>query len=63
MAAYGLRGTPTTILLDRRGQVRRQLLGQVDELALGAEIARLLGEGGLAAAEGSGCSADGCVIA
>lgn len=45
MAAYGMRGTPTIVLIDRVGRVRRHLFGAADELVLGAEIGVLLSEG------------------
>lgn len=44
MAAYDLRGTPSQILLDRRGRVRSSTFGVVDDLALGTSIGRLLAE-------------------
>ena len=45
MAAYGMRGTPTMVLIDRVGRVRGHLFGAADELLLGAEIGVLLSEG------------------
>jgi thiol-disulfide isomerase/thioredoxin len=44
MAAYGLRGTPTLLLVDRRGNLRADHFGEVSELRVGAEIATLMGE-------------------
>ena len=44
MQAYGLQGTPTLILIDRHGRLRRQHFGLIDDLRLGAEIATLLAE-------------------
>ncbi|RED15151.1 redoxin domain-containing protein [Parasphingopyxis lamellibrachiae] len=44
MAAYGMRGTPTTLLIDRQGFVRKHSFGQVDDLVLGAEIMALMKE-------------------
>ena len=44
MRAYGLRGTPSLVLVDRAGHVRHHAFGQVDELALGAALGRLLDE-------------------
>lgn len=41
MAAYAMRGTPTTILIDRAGHVAANLFGQVEDLALGAMIQSL----------------------
>lgn len=46
MTAYGMQGTPTTILIDATGAVRRHWFGAVDELILGAEIASLAAEAG-----------------
>ena len=44
MRAYAMRGTPTTLLIDARGRLRRQLFGVHDDLLLGAEIVHLLAE-------------------
>ncbi len=44
MAAYGMQGTPTTVLIDANGHVRRQVFGVHDDVALGAELGRLLME-------------------
>lgn len=44
MAAYGMRGTPTTILVDRSGNVTANLFGQIEDLALGALIQSILDE-------------------
>lgn len=44
MRAYGLQGTPTLMLIDRMGRLRARHFGRVDDLALGAEIARLVAE-------------------
>lgn len=44
MAAYAMQGTPTMILIDRQGRLRRQHFGMTDDLRLGAEIATLLAE-------------------
>ncbi|WP_284614696.1 redoxin family protein [Aquabacterium humicola] len=44
MAAYGLRGTPSLVLIDRAGRVRLNHFGAADDLALGAVIGRLLSE-------------------
>ncbi|MFT5507799.1 MAG: peroxiredoxin [Hyphomicrobiaceae bacterium] len=44
MAAYQMRGTPTTILIDRKGCISAQLFGQIEDLALGAMIQALLSE-------------------
>ena len=45
MAEWGLEGTPTLILFDRQGRMRARHLGQVPDMAVGAEIMQLLLEG------------------
>lgn len=44
MATYRLRGTPTLILIDRQGRLRKSRFGFEDDLVLGAEIMALLQE-------------------
>ena len=44
MRRLGLRGTPSLVLVDRRGRMRAHHFGQVDDLTLGALVARLLDE-------------------
>ena len=44
MARYRMRSTPTLILIDRAGYMRAHLFGQADDLAVGAQIARLVAE-------------------
>ncbi len=44
MRAYGLQGTPTTLLIDRAGKLRLHEFGAVDDLALGLQIGELLAE-------------------
>ena len=44
MHRYGLRGTPSLLLIDRGGRLRRNSFGQIDDLVLGAQIARLIDE-------------------
>tara|TARA_R110002096_G_scaffold77896_12_gene183600 strand:- start:120197 stop:120718 length:522 start_codon:yes stop_codon:yes gene_type:complete len=62
MAAYEMRGTPTTILIDKSGTLRMNKFGRERDMVLGARIASLLlgpettGEGKQA------CDADGCLI-
>ena len=46
MAAYNMQGTPTLLLIDRQGVLRRQTFGHVPDLQLGAEIMALALEGG-----------------
>jgi hypothetical protein len=42
MRRYRMQGTPTLLLYDRDGRLRRQTFGHVPDLQLGAEIAALL---------------------
>lgn len=44
MAAYGMRGTPTLLLLDRKGQIRHQHFGMEQDLVIGAQIMALVCE-------------------
>lgn len=48
MRAYAMRGTPTTVLIDARGRIRRHHFGVHDDLLLGAELQALIGEADLA---------------
>lgn len=66
MRAYAMQGTPTTILIDREGRLRRQAFGHLPDLQLGAEIMALVGEAGgavqSAGAQGAVCTPEGgCV--
>ncbi len=67
MAAYELRGTPTLLLIDRKGRLRKKAFGSVDDLALGAEIMGLLQEArlqedGESDLEPSACEEGGCLV-
>jgi hypothetical protein len=42
MRRYGLQGTPSLVLIDRTGHVRRQGIGVDDDLSIGASIAALV---------------------
>jgi len=42
MASYGMRGTPSLLLIDRAGRLRRHSFGAEDDLQVGAEIAMLM---------------------
>jgi peroxiredoxin len=44
MAAYGMQGTPTLILIRRNGTVYHHGFGQQDDMAVGAMIAAVLSE-------------------
>ena len=49
MAAYGMRGTPTLVLIDRCGYVREHAFGPLEDMAVGARISTLVAEGRCAA--------------
>lgn len=49
MAAYGLQGTPSLMLIDRAGRLRKQCFGVEEDMRVGADIAFLLAERGGAA--------------
>ncbi len=42
MISYAMQGTPTMLLIDRNGYLRKQKFGGVDDLILGAEIMSIL---------------------
>lgn len=42
MERYAMEGTPTLLLIDRAGQLRRQSFGHIPDMQLGAEIMALL---------------------
>jgi peroxiredoxin len=44
MERYGMEGTPTMLLIDRTGNLRRKSFGHIPDMQLGAEIMALLGE-------------------
>jgi peroxiredoxin len=44
MENYAMEGTPTMLLIDRKGNLRRQIFGHMPDMQLGAEIMALLGE-------------------
>ncbi len=44
MQAYAMQGTPTLVLIDRAGRIRLRHFGQLDDLAAGAEVMRLVCE-------------------
>jgi hypothetical protein len=67
MAAWGLRGTPSLVLLDREGQPRFSRFGLIDDLALGAIVGQLIQrphQPGVAEpprSEAAGCDAGACM--
>jgi hypothetical protein len=44
MDRYKMRGTPSLVLIDRHGLVRKHAFGSVDDLRIGAEIGALVQE-------------------
>lgn len=44
MKSYQMQGTPTLILLDRKGYLRKHKFGHEDDLQLGAELMSLVNE-------------------
>jgi hypothetical protein len=44
MRAYGMRGTPTAVLIDAQGRIRQQVFGAYDDLRLGRDLGVLLQE-------------------
>ena len=72
MQRYQMQGTPTTILIDRVGRLRMQHFGRLRDLAIGAQIAALLGESEAAPvatsparddnAASAGCDEHGCPL-
>jgi len=59
MRRYAMQGTPTLLLIDREGRLRRQTFGHISNLQLGAEIMALMRETGAAAATDARMSDDG----
>lgn len=69
MAAYQMQGTPTLILIDRQGRLRKQKFGVEQDLVLGADIMSLIREPkaplATPGATGGGavhCDDDGCLV-
>ncbi len=44
MGRYRLRGTPSLVVIDRAGRIRVNAFGHVEDLAVGAALARLIDE-------------------
>lgn len=64
MRAYGMRGTPTTLLYDRAGQLRLHQFGHIEDMALGASIVAAMASEAPLNAGGNAttgvCGPDGC---
>lgn len=68
MRAYGMQGTPTTLLIDRRGYLHIHKFGHLDDMRLGAAVATLIGDTLTSRRAGeakpnAGCDDEGCRIA
>jgi peroxiredoxin len=67
MAAYGFRGTPSLVLIDRAGNIRHHGFGQEDDIALGFRLGMLMAEKAPVQSSGAvddsaGCNEDGCTV-
>lgn len=64
MQRFCMRGTPTTIIIDRAGRIRHHEFGQNDDLALGLRIGALLSEPKIRAdvASDDSCADGGCAV-
>lgn len=69
MKDYAMQGTPTTVLIDAQGRLRRHVFGTHDDLQLGAELQALLleaqssvSEAPKPAATPSGCDDQSCAL-
>jgi peroxiredoxin len=72
MEAFGMRGTPTLILLDRQGRIRLNHFGRMNDLSVGATIGQLVSEAATdpysnqyreqQAIECGGCDGEECAI-
>ncbi|WP_170351556.1 redoxin domain-containing protein [Ruegeria atlantica] len=68
MSRFGMRGTPSLVLLDQAGQIVAHHLGQVSELQLGSEIGSLLTQevvstkGGTVTVDQSECEPGSCNV-
>ncbi len=60
MRRYGMRGTPTTIVIAPDGRIVEQAFGQVDDLALGVLIGSLSARATIAS-DGAAAAEDRCV--
>ena len=65
MRKYAMQGTPTLLLIDRDGMLRKQYFGREDDLTLGAEIMALMREPSASALndfsqQGTAQTADDC---
>lgn len=62
MERYGLRGTPSLLLVNTDGKLVSHHFGQISPLQLGAEIGGLLSETTQSQSSGSECTGEGCTV-
>jgi len=66
MERYGMRGTPSFVVIDRDGVICHHGFGQQEDMAVGALVGSLLAErpkiNGLSASTAEGCSDIGCEV-
>ncbi len=67
MTAFNMRGTPTLLLLDRKGRIRKKHFGREQDMVIGAEIMALVCEerssdSQIAGTDDDHCNEDGCVL-
>lgn len=67
MRSYGMRGTPTMIVIDRVGTVRHHAFGHQDDMQVGALIGALASEpvsdaSPMGPATSDDCNANGCAV-
>lgn len=67
MITYAIQGTPSTLLIDREGYLRKNFFGRPPDMGLGAEIMSLVGETGSAvggnteeSSRAAGCDDNAC---
>lgn len=60
-SAYGMRGTPTTLLIDRDGRLRSHHFGAVEDMSLARAVTQLLNDepAALAGTATGACAVDG----
>jgi peroxiredoxin len=58
MERYNMRGTPSLVLIDRQGVIRKHAFGSADDLRIGAEIGALTQEGSAAVAASPAVTAE-----
>ena len=70
MSEYQMEGTPTMILIDAEGLIRRQFFGREEDLVLGAQISELIAEknpanqvAAAASTSATDCDENGCPVA